>query len=625
MDNDLNAQLIQAVQHADASEVSFLLNQGADVNAVNAFGNSAIMIAAEAGYTDVLETLLVYGAKTEVVNGQGELLTDVLQKKTKIKNGKIYVLALQKIKKYQKKKTKGMLFDQKTYHYLGQSLLQATHEGCVEQIEELINKGASVWYKNKQGHTPFDIASFYKNEDVCSCLSDRINLNQLFIAALLSSDNRRVNVLLSKGVHPMSYDQYETPAIVIAARTGNFEALRLLVEKGADVNVMDVNANTAMSYAIRLSDTRMMDYLFENGFMPTRVNVSYQKDLEMAIKQDSMYIMQELIENTGKTYLQTAAAMAIHYGSDRSLAYLIEKGASIKDLDTHSYSIAIEAIHSKNPKVLDQVLQQGAQINQMDAYQRWPLLEAVKSSNNEMVSVLVKHKARIDRVNNDGWTALMQACKQGDKDIVETLIRAGADINKKNRHGWTPMMINAQQGNMDIASALYKAGGRVDMVTYDHYSPLYIAVASKNTALAKHLISLGSDHVFKTDHGSKVLQAAVLSKDHIIMKKLIEHAVNVDMIDEETGKTPLMHAVELKDVESVKIILSADCDLSVQDKFGKTALRYAYDQMKGTVAHGYSNETSTIVSLLRAAEQSIVIAKYKTKHNKNICDIHQKS
>ena len=55
-----------AIERGDSVAVGELLDRGADVNALDRYGQTGLMLAAHAGRRDVLETLLARGAKLDV-------------------------------------------------------------------------------------------------------------------------------------------------------------------------------------------------------------------------------------------------------------------------------------------------------------------------------------------------------------------------------------------------------------------------------------------------------------------------------------------------------------------------------------------------------------------------------
>lgn len=105
-------------------------------------------------------------------------------------------------------------------------------------------------------------------------------------------------------------------ALIDAAMDGNFEKVKLLIEKGADVNAKNNNGQTALMYASREGDLEIAKYLVENG---TDINA---KDsdwgytaLIYAAEYVNLEIVQFLIEsvadvniknNDGKTALDFA-------------------------------------------------------------------------------------------------------------------------------------------------------------------------------------------------------------------------------------------------------------------------------------------------------------------------------
>lgn len=105
-------------------------------------------------------------------------------------------------------------------------------------------------------------------------------------------------------------------ALIDAAMDGNFEKVKLLIEKGADIGAKDNDGVTALMYVSRAGDLEIAKYLVENG---TDINA---KDsdwgytaLIYAAEYVNLEIVQFLIEsgadvniknNDGKTSLDLA-------------------------------------------------------------------------------------------------------------------------------------------------------------------------------------------------------------------------------------------------------------------------------------------------------------------------------
>ncbi|MDA2938760.1 ankyrin repeat domain-containing protein, partial [Acidobacteria bacterium AH-259-A15] len=63
---DVNSELIEAARNGQTEKIQALLRAGADVNAKDAAGFTALRYAALRGYTSAVETLLEAGADVNV-------------------------------------------------------------------------------------------------------------------------------------------------------------------------------------------------------------------------------------------------------------------------------------------------------------------------------------------------------------------------------------------------------------------------------------------------------------------------------------------------------------------------------------------------------------------------------
>ncbi len=70
--NMSNPPIIRAANHGKIDLVQTLLGEGADVNAANEDGNTALMMAASSGHIDVARALIDAGANLDAVNSLGD-------------------------------------------------------------------------------------------------------------------------------------------------------------------------------------------------------------------------------------------------------------------------------------------------------------------------------------------------------------------------------------------------------------------------------------------------------------------------------------------------------------------------------------------------------------------------
>jgi len=218
--------------------VKYLLDQGADANekAANG-GDSAITVATYSGNITLMEMLLDYGADIEIANKDGQ--TPIIRTKN--------TLALSLLVK------RGANINAKdNYGYT--ALRWATQNGNIPAMKLLLDSGANTEIRCNLGRTPI----FHTNdhEEALSLLmkkganinaKDREGKTALRLATQIG-DIPLMKLLLDSGADTEIGDNLgQTP---IFHTEKHFEALSLLMEKGAIIDAKDKDGKTALDVAI---------------------------------------------------------------------------------------------------------------------------------------------------------------------------------------------------------------------------------------------------------------------------------------------------------------------------------------------------------------------------------------
>ena len=134
-------------------------------------------------------------------------------------------------------------FDVRIYKDQFTSLLAACRNGSAKKVRGYVGKVENLEARSPEGWTPLIVAAFHGNVEVVKCLLDlHVDVNQ---------PNYR-------GTPPLMYAM--TPA-----QAGNLECLRLLLERGANLNARDMAGRTAFSYAHERGWTEVTTLLKVNG------------------------------------------------------------------------------------------------------------------------------------------------------------------------------------------------------------------------------------------------------------------------------------------------------------------------------------------------------------------------
>lgn len=151
-------------------------------------------------------------------------------------------------------------------------------------VELLVMAKADVNAANNNGWTPLFFAADNSNSDVVTFLVDNgANINLISdegVTPLLIANDVESIKILSKTTNINKANNYGvTPLIAFSGREISPEAINILLENGADVNMVDKDGETALSYAVEYGNFEIALILLENNANP---NLSNKKSKELA-------------------------------------------------------------------------------------------------------------------------------------------------------------------------------------------------------------------------------------------------------------------------------------------------------------------------------------------------------
>ncbi|WP_419214522.1 ankyrin repeat domain-containing protein [Wolbachia endosymbiont of Rhagoletis cingulata] len=204
-----------------------------------------------------------------------------------------------------------------------------------------------------------------------------------------------------------------------------FDEVKLLIDKGARVDVQDKHELTPLFYAVMNNDEKMIKFLVEIGNADVNLG-KYNNPLGMAISLGRM----ELAE------------------------YLIDKGADINRQDNIGRTFLHKAAEGGNSAAVKFLVEKGARLDVLDKWNDTPLHVAanvkVNKGHIEVVDYLVKNGADINLTHN--YTPIHLAITRGNLDMVKCLIDNGADLYIKRACDGTPLTYAKQQGQVEIVN-----------------------------------------------------------------------------------------------------------------------------------------------------------------------------
>jgi serine/threonine-protein phosphatase 6 regulatory ankyrin repeat subunit A/serine/threonine-protein phosphatase 6 regulatory ankyrin repeat subunit B len=358
---------------------------------------------------------------------------------------------------------------------------------------------------------------------------------QALIPAVKSHSTVRVQLLLQEGADPNVEDKPLQPvswlalfkrlfhrsppgkssyptALGIAAQSNDVPIMRLLILKGARVNVVvdgqgrsvllrvaswpDLLVDGVPRYTLKgralAAQTDMVNLLLAHGALVNATDKGGVSALMEAVMEGYSDMAALLLAHGAQAYVKD---------KDGSTALMSAVAISNTDIDNNNLA-KIELFLTKL------LLAHGAQVNAKDDYGRTALMEAYEPA---VIRVLLAHGAQINAKDKDGQTALLGALQWDgsvdDTSTAKTLLLAhGVQVNVKDKDGRTALMEAAH--NITVERLLLARGAQVNVRDKDGTTALMDAAAGDASDVTRLLLAHGAQINIKDKHGKTALDIA---------------------------------------------------------------------------------------------------------------------
>ncbi|MGB4191071.1 MAG: ankyrin repeat domain-containing protein [Rickettsiales bacterium] len=439
-------------------------------------------------------------------------------------------------------------------------------------------------------YTPLHYAIIYqnvKNVEILLRYGANTNVLDMYGRDILSftcdiGNLEVINLLIKNGgvdVNIVSISQ-ESP-LMIAAKAGHAEAVKILIAAGADKEAIDSQGWTALMMAADGGHAEAMKILLEAGANKEAFQTGGHTSLMLAAQNGHAEAVKILLEaGVNKDAFQiggyTSLMIAAGKGHVEAMKILLEAGANKDAFQTGGYTSLMLAAQNGHAEAVKILLEAGADKESINSVRWTALMIAAQNGHAEAVKILIAAGADKEAIDSQGWTALMIAADGGHGEVVKILLEAGAIKDTfSSDDGYTALMIAADGGHAEVVKILLEAGANKDVAsTLKGWTALMIAADDGHAEAMKILLEAGVDKELTNSAGWTALMIA--AKGHAeAMKILLEAGANKDVAGIFNGWTALMIAADDGHAESVKILLEAGVDKELTNSAGWTALMIA--------------------------------------------------
>ncbi len=322
---------------------------------------------------------------------------------------------------------------------------------------------------------------------------------------------------------------FETKCPIIATKVlhwgvefGQQDLVQRMLESGARVDSVDEEGQTPLQIAMRQGSHRI-------AFM---TRLEEHKELFMLLLTAGANI--DITDDNGNTLLHHIIEREL----DKHFQLLLKQGAIVNAINDNGLTPLSIAAGLARFDMVESLLRHGGDVNLATGGQHAlflaPRSDALRKGKEEdrhkVAMLLISHGADINcRDSKTGFTVLEKTLRHSMAPLALELIRRGADISRTVKGSSLLHLAIAMKTTetlcLEVVNALFNKNYNVDAqpLDRDNKSPLHLSAQANFCCLSKHLISKG----FLSDASDKF------------------------------QNVPLDHAVAKRNVELVKILLSA--------------------------------------------------------------------
>jgi ankyrin repeat protein len=409
----------------------------------------------------------------------------------------------------------------------------------------------------------------------------------------------------------------ETP-VADAARRGDLDAVRRLVETGADVNTPHGDGMTALHWAAENGDVEIVEVLIYAGAH-----------------------LEAVTRNGGYTPLHLASAV----GRLETMEALLQAGADVSRGTTTGVTALHYAGASGSATAVDLLLEYGAEVGARESvWGQTPLVFASAAGRLETVRALidggsdlaattnvvdvaeiiaedVEFKARRDAIKAVEWgldladqgyagtggrqdeqlreeleekkgplempdsvrerlsfaqlmakkgglSSLHHAAREGYADVALELISRGADVNQISGDGSTPLLVATINGHFDLGLALLEQGADPNLRSVAGSGPLYAALNLQWAATSWYPQPTAhkQQEASYLDYMRALLDAGADPNARLEMELWYTEFSGGNLSVSQWGATPFWRAAYGTDVAAMRLLMEYGADPTIPTK-----------------------------------------------------------
>ncbi|XP_067661560.1 ankyrin repeat domain-containing protein 50-like [Haliotis asinina] len=520
------------------------------------------MLAAENGHKDVVKLLADKEADVSIVDETGD---NILHCACRGGDAEVvkYILSQE------------MVEINSLGHRKKTPVMVAGQEGHMEVVELLAKLRADLSLSDESGSNILHTASYRGHIGI--------------VKYILSLNSVDVN---SRGW------KSRTP-VMVAAKQGHKEVVKLLVQHGTDLSLRDKLGNVVQTacyrrqidvvkYVLSLNSVdiknrgwkkRIPEMIATELRNEEVVELLVKNEADLSLTDEDGHTILHLVSYKGcvdvlkyllsLNYLDinsrgwnkmTPVMLAADHGHKEVIELLINHRADLSAIDKVGNNILHIACESGHVDVVQYLLSLKLLDINSRVWNNWtPVMSATEEGHKEVIELLINHRADLSIIDKGGNNILHIACESGHIDVVQYFLSLNClDINSRGWRKWTPVMLAAYHGHNEVIKLLINHTADLSISGKGGDNILHIACQSGHTDVVQYLLSLNSLDINSRGWKKRTpVMLAAKGGHKEVIELLINHRADLSTID-KVGNNILHIACESGHIDVVQYLLSLD-------------------------------------------------------------------
>ncbi len=552
--NGWNSLIHVAQFSSDPQLVKYLVERGLSVNSLSNGNYTPLMIACRyRGHPDVIRALLEAGADKDAVMPGYRQTAAMLAARYHPDEAVMKILI-----------QAGVDLSVSGSDGRNALMLAASYSGNPEVLKAIVSAGQSVRTLAFSGYDLLKQAARWNRDNTAM-----------------------IQTLLDYGMDVNVQGRSGESALMLAAQFNSIEVVRLLLEAGAEPNVVDRNGRNVLTYAMSnyTDNEGIVRILLEKG---VNANVRDSQDRSLGYymlakcSPDTLRLMlkngfdAKEVGNDGVPVLMQAARSNPHA---EVIRILLEQGLDVKNMQDRMGVgvLGYAAFSNPNEEIIRMLLDAGCPVNGKSQNGDTPVLSSAANNNMKVMQLLLDVGGELDVKNNAGETPLMRASRSNPNPaMVPFLLERGQNLAERDNQGMSALLYAAAHNELPVVQELI--GWKADMkdVDGDGANALLLAAATNRYVdVVNWLVDIAAfDLDYRDSHQRTALHYATNKNREQMSYELLELGAEPNMVD-AAGETPLMNAVKSHSLALVERIIWYGGEVNKSNQEQKTALMYA--------------------------------------------------